>query len=100
MEPELKKYLFDIKEAIDSIESFLGEDRDFKSCQNNKMPRRAVEREFGIIGEALTGILKIDQNISISSKHHIIGMRNRVMWGTIIRHLPKLKTEVIELLDK
>lgn len=107
----MKKYLFDIKEAIDSIESFLGKDRDFKSYQNDKMLRRAVEREFGIIGEALTRILKIDQNISISSKHQIIGMRNRVIhgydkiddeivWGTIIRHLHKLKSEVIELLDK
>lgn len=68
-----------------------------------------MEREFVIIGEAMTKILKINENISISSKHHIIGMRNRVIhgydkiddkivWGTIIRHLPKLKSEVTELL--
>jgi uncharacterized protein with HEPN domain len=45
------------------------------------MLRRAVEREFVIIGEAMTKILKINENISISSKHHIIGMRNRVIHG-------------------
>ena len=75
------------------------------------MLRRAVEREFGIIGEAMTKILKINENISISSKHLIIGMRNRVIhgydkiddeiiWGTIIRHLPKLKSEVTEFLSQ
>ncbi len=25
---------------------------------------------------------------------------DEIVWGTIIRHLPKLKSEVIELLDK
>jgi hypothetical protein len=29
MEIEIKKYLFDIKESIDSIETYLGEKRDF-----------------------------------------------------------------------
>lgn len=111
MEVEVKKFLFDIKESIDSIETYLGDDRDFIEYQSNKMLRRAVEREFEIIGEAMTKLLKLDENISISSEQHIIGMRNRVIhgydkidneivWGTIIRHLPKLKSEIIELLDK
>jgi len=30
MEIEIKKYLFDIQESIDSIENYLGDKRDFK----------------------------------------------------------------------
>ncbi|HQJ82179.1 MAG TPA: DUF86 domain-containing protein [Bacteroidales bacterium] len=52
---------------------------------------------------------KIDSTLEISSKKQIINMRNRVIhgydkvdneivWGTIIRHLPKLKQEIDNLL--
>ena len=109
MNNKIKKYLFDIKESIDSIESYLGEKRDFKDYQKNKMLRRAVEREFEIIGEAMNQIHKLDERINISSKRQIINMRNRVIhgydkvddvivWGTIVKHLPKLKKEVSSFL--
>jgi len=73
------------------------------------MLRRAVEREFEIIGEAMNRIDKIDSEIIISSKKQIISMRNRVIhgydkiddeiiWGTIVRHLPILKKEITNLL--
>ena len=105
MKLEVKKYLFDIKESIDSIENYLGEKRDFSIYVSNKMLRRAIEREFEIIGEAMNRIEKIDSSINISGKKQIISMRNRVIhgydkidneivWGTIVRHLPKLKEEV------
>jgi uncharacterized protein with HEPN domain len=58
MELEIKKFLFDIHESIDSIEKYLGEQRDFKVYMANKMLRRAVEREFEIIGEAMNRIEK------------------------------------------
>jgi len=44
MEHKIKKFLFDIKEAIKSIESYLGDKRDFNVYQSNKMLRRAIER--------------------------------------------------------
>ena len=50
MKIEIKKLLFDIKESVDSIESFIGERKDYKLYLKNKMLRRAVEREFEIIG--------------------------------------------------
>ena len=73
------------------------------------MLRRAIEREFEIIGEAMNRIDKQDSSIYISSKVQIISMRNRVIhgydkidneiiWGTIVRHLPKLKSEISNLL--
>lgn len=107
----IKKYLADILVSIESIEEYLGEKRDFFVYQNNKMLRRAIEREFEIIAEALKNIMKSYPEINISSKHQIIGMRNRVihnydkiddeiMWGTIVKYLPILKKEVRLLIDK
>lgn len=109
MDLEIKKCLFDIKESIASIESFLGDKRDFNVYISNKMLQRAVEREFEIIGEAMNRIEKLDPSINISSKKQIINMRNRVIhgydkidneiiWGTIVRYLPILKTEIQVLL--
>jgi len=109
MNDEILKYLYDIKESIESIEKFLGEKRDFNLYMQDKMLRRAIEREFEIIGEAMNRLDKIAPDISISSKRQIISMRNRVIhgydkiddeivWGTIVRHLPKLKLEVNNLM--
>jgi uncharacterized protein with HEPN domain len=75
------------------------------------MLRRAIEREFEIIAEALKNIMNTEPEINISSKHQIIGMRNRVihnydkiddeiMWGTIVKYLPILKNEVKILIEK
>jgi len=97
MEIEIKKNLFDIQESIDSIEKYLGDKRDFKVYTADKMLRRAVEREFEIIGEAMNRIEKLDPSLNISSKKQIINMRNRVIhgydkidneiiWGTMLKH--------------
>jgi uncharacterized protein with HEPN domain len=110
MENKIKKYLFDIKESIVSIENYLGEKRNFNVYMSDKMLRRAVEREFEIIGEAMNRIDKIDSTIDISSKKRIISMRNRVIhgydkiddeivWGTIVRHLPILKEDIMNMLE-
>jgi len=110
MSDKIKKYLFDIMQSILSIEEYLGEDTDFHNYQANKMMRRAVEREFEIIGEALNKLIRVDDSINISNSSMIIGMRNRVIhaydsvdneiaWGAIIRHMPKLKKEVDQLLN-
>lgn len=53
MKREIKKYLYDIKTAIESINEYLGDKRDFFEYQNNKLLRRAIEREIEIIGEAM-----------------------------------------------
>ena len=109
MDNEIKKYLFDIQESIDSIQKYLGDKRDFNVYLADKMMRRAVEREFEIIGEAMSRIEKLDPAIEIASKRQIISMRNRVIhgydkidneivWGIIVRHLPALKTEIGNLL--
>ena len=109
MEIEIKKYLFDIQVSIESIENYLGDKRDFKIYSTDKMLRRAIEREFEIIGKAMNRIENLDPTLNISSKKKIINMRNRVIhgydkiddeliWGTIVRHLPILKIEIENLL--
>lgn len=109
MSNEIRKYLFDIKLSIESIENFLGENRNFNEYLKNKMLRRAVEREFEIIGEAMNRLNRIDRTVKITSKSQIISMRNRVIhgydkiddeiiWGTIVKHLPSLKSEINNLL--
>lgn len=111
MKPEISKYLLDILGSIDSIYSFLGDTNDFNVYLSDKMLRRAVEREFEILGEAMNRISKADPEIQISSSRLIIGMRNRVIhgydavddeivWGTIQRHLPLLRTEIQKLLKQ
>ena len=60
MKREIKKYLFDIKTSIDSINEYLGEERNFTEYQQNKLLRRGIEREIEIIGEAMNRALKLD----------------------------------------
>jgi len=111
MDNEIKKYLYDIQDSVSSIENFLGDTRDFNVYLSNKMLRRAIEREFEIIGEAMHRIDKQYPDFPISSKRQIINMRNRVIhgydkiddgivWSTIVRHLPILKKEIMQLLKE
>lgn len=105
MQDEIRKLLLDIQISANSITEYLGKSKNFNEYKSNKMLRRAVEREFEIIGEALNKLSKLEPDIRISQKNLIIGMRNRVIhgydkiddeiiWGAIVRHLPTLKEEV------
>ncbi len=59
MQRSCEMYLLDISNSIDSINEFLGEERNFNNYESNKLLRRAVERELEIIGEAVNRILKV-----------------------------------------
>lgn len=110
MKHEIKKYLFDIKTSIDSINEYLGKKRDFFEYQQNKLLRRGIEREIEIMGEAMNNILKIEPNIQIINARQVVDTRNWVIhgydkvddvviWGIVSNHLPKLKIEIEELLN-
>jgi len=110
MQNKIKKYLYDILVSIKSIFDYLGEKRDFTVYENNKLLRRAVEREFEIIGEATNRILKIDEIFPIKNVERIISLRNYVIhgydkvdnviiWGIILKDLPKLEKEIENLLS-
>jgi len=109
MELKINKYLFDIITSINSIYDYLGENRDFNQYLENKLLRRAVERELEIIGEASNRILKLDSEFPIDNARKIVDLRNWVIhgydkvddviiWGILSNHLPKLKEQVENLM--
>ena len=110
MDRKLKKYLEDIRLAIEDIESFLAQKpRMYSIFLEDTMLRRAIEREISIIGEALNQALKIDNEISITDARKIVGTRNYVihaydslrpemLWEIVINDIPILKEEVKTLL--
>lgn len=63
----LKAHLYDISTAIDEVQSFFEQvPRRFDEYSKNLMLRRAVERNIGIIGEAVNKILQIAHDFIIS----------------------------------
>lgn len=111
MQLETKKYLHDIKIAIDSIYDYIGNAKDFNQYKSNKQLRRAVERELEIIGEATNRSIKIDTSIDISNSRRIVNLRNLVIhaydnvddiiiWGILHKDIPLLKTQIEFLLTK
>jgi uncharacterized protein with HEPN domain len=110
MKDEIRKNLVDILQAAEEIQNFT-RDFEFKSYQESQVTQRAVERDFEIIGEALSRIRKIDENFidSISEHHRIIGIRNilihgydivdeKIVWDAVTDHLPVLINEIQKLL--
>lgn len=81
MKREIKKYLFDIKISIDSINDYLTGKRNFFEYQKSKLLRRAVERELEIVGGAMSHILKFDPNVKIKNARQIVDTRNWVIHG-------------------
>ena len=59
MRLEARKYLHDIQLAADRIGRFCG-GRTFAQCLGDEILRSAVERQLGIIGEALSRLAKED----------------------------------------
>lgn len=110
MSDAIKKSLADILMSIDGIYVHLqGRPTDFTSYQKSVTVKRAVERELTIIGEAVNRILKIDKNFPLSSAKQIISFRNRVIhsydavddnlvWKIIVKDLPVLHEEIINLM--
>jgi uncharacterized protein with HEPN domain len=79
MRLEVKKYLFDILERINNIESFIDVEEDVDIYANNMMLQQAVERNLEIIGEAMNNILKIDSQIRITDARRMVDTRNKLI---------------------
>jgi uncharacterized protein with HEPN domain len=109
MTERAKKYLFDILISIEAIEEFLT-DFDFFQYQNDLKTKSAVERQLGIIGEAVNKLTKEDTNIELQNSREIVNFRNRIIhaydsiddsivWAIRTNHLPMLKKEIEKLLN-
>lgn len=109
MENEIKTWLSDVKQAIDEINSFLPDKKDFFLFKNDLKTKRAIERNIEIIGEAISRILKLDKDFPIENSRKIVDTRNRIVhgydtvseeiiWAIIIRDLPDLERTIDQLL--
>jgi uncharacterized protein with HEPN domain len=86
--------------------------KSFEDFSGDPMLRAAVEREFEIIGEALTQLARNDESLAarITDRRRIVAFRNilihgyadvdhRVVWDVVMRDLPLLRREVADLVD-
>ncbi len=105
-----KKLLLDVREAGESILEHTT-NRTLAQYSADRFFRRAVEREFEIIGEALHRLDRLDPPTAsrVSELRRIVDFRNRiihgydtvddaVVWGIVEKHLPQLVKEVTGLL--
>ncbi|MDD4193309.1 MAG: DUF86 domain-containing protein [Mangrovibacterium sp.] len=111
MEKEVQTWLEDIKQAIEEIEEFLPERRNFLEFQKDLKTRKAIERNIEIIGEAINRILNVNPEIKITNARKIVDTRNRIIhgydrvsediiWAIVSNDLKKLKQEILNLLDE
>lgn len=112
MDKDIQTWLYDILLSINEIDSYFEPDkRFFEIYRNDIKTKRAVERDIEIIGEAVNRILKKDSKFQLDNAQKIIGTRNRIahgydnvsddlIWSIIINHLPKLKEEILLMLNE
>ena len=98
-----------MKQSADRIARYAG-NRTFDDYLADDYFRSAVERQFEIIGEALTRLRKLDPGLAdqISNQNKITGFRNTLIhgydgidhtitWNVILHHLPILQAELDKL---
>ena len=111
MTEKAKKYLSDILLAIELIEEFSSGITNFFDYQKDLKTKSAVERQLGIIGEAVNQFQKEEGTLQLSHARQIIDFRNRlihsydnlddtIVWTILQKHIPVLKTEVVQGLEE
>jgi uncharacterized protein with HEPN domain len=102
-----KKYLSDISNSIELIETFTRDLKSFTEYQGDLKTKGAVERHLGIIGEAVGKFLRESETNELKSASQIISLRNRlihsydniddsIIWSIITRYLGPLKEEILK----
>jgi uncharacterized protein with HEPN domain len=100
-----QKFLFDILQAIELIESFVPENMTFSEYLTDKKTQSAIERQLSIIGEAINKFDKAFPDNAIENARQIVGLRNRIIhtydaidssiiWTIIRKHISVLKAEI------
>jgi uncharacterized protein with HEPN domain len=104
------KYLADILQAIELIESFTADIINYDKYISDLKTQSAVERQLGIIGEAVNKFEKLFPENTLINARKIVGFRNRlihaydavdpsIIWAIIKKHLDPLKKEITDLLN-
>ncbi len=105
------KYLVDVQLFIEELESFFPSEKKFDDFNKNVLLKRAVERIYEIIGEAIKNYKNENPPFEISYAKEIIGLRNIIshaydsldnekLWSILINHIPQLKIEINTLIEK
>lgn len=104
------KYLWDIYNSVEKIDAYTQDrGRRFDVFQQDPLFQDAVLWNLLVIGEAMKGVLKADSQIPITNARKFANCRNYIahaydsftpglIWGFVIKDLPKLKKEVKTLL--
>lgn len=105
------KYLTDIINAIKLIEDFTVSTTSFSDFLQDLKTQSAVERQLGIIGEAVNKFDALHPELSLKKARQIVGLRNRIIhaydaidpsiiWTVVKRHLSPLLHEVSTLIQE
>lgn len=112
MDEFIAVYIYDVKRAIDEVESyFIGYPMRYDVFEKDFLRRSAVERKTEIMGEAINRILKIQPDFPLPNARAIIDTRNRIihgydsvkpdfLWSLVMRHIPALKKDVERIIDE
>ena len=110
MTEKSQKYLSDIIQAIDLIDDFTKSVTNYNDFAMDLKTQSAVERQLGIIGEAVNKYDSLNPDESLENARKIVGFRNRLIhaydavdstmvWAIIQRHLNPLRAEVKQKLE-
>jgi uncharacterized protein with HEPN domain len=112
MQRDAQAFLWDIAQAAVSIHAFTA-DKSLGDYLQDELLRSAVERKFGIIGEALSQLLQHfpDYRARITLVADVIAFRNQIVhgyatirddmvWEILQVYLPRLEREVNHLLQE
>lgn len=112
MDEYIAIYIYDVKRAIDEVESyFVDYPMRYDIFVKDFLRRSAVERKAEIMGEAINRILKIQPDFPLPNARAIIDTRNRIihgydsvkpefLWGLVIRHIPILKLDIERIIEE
>jgi uncharacterized protein with HEPN domain len=106
MPPETAKLLLDMKNAAERFSRFAA-GKTINDYTNDELLRSGIERQFEIIGEAMTRLIKRDRSVAekISDYRKIAGFRHALIhgydsiddetsWNIIANKLPVLRDEL------
>ena len=82
MQAEVAKRLIDALEATRRIQAFTT-GQTFADFSSSDLVRSAVERQFGIVGEALGKAMAVEPALELQNPglRRIVGLRNRLIHG-------------------
>jgi uncharacterized protein with HEPN domain len=109
MAPELRKYLWDAKEAAARALRFT-HGKTLDDYLNDELLRSAVERQFLILGEALGRLRQLDAALAsrVADLHQAVALRNQlahgyaeiddaIVWGVVAGPLKQMLGELESL---